>query len=221
MEKRIALVFGASGLVGKAIVEELCRSDQYATVIVFVRSTTGFRNTEKIKEIFTDFDNLKKQSEMISGHDIFICLGTTIKKAGSVKRMEEIDRDLPVEIASIASGNSVERLAIISSVGANPASSNYYLRIKGEMEREIMKLKFSTLIIARPSLLLGKRSESRIFEKISKMMMRIMSIFLIGRLARYKAIYGKDVAKAMVKAVNDKSGKHIIESEMLQQISRD
>jgi uncharacterized protein YbjT (DUF2867 family) len=221
MEKKSAMVFGASGLVGKALAGELCRSDRYDTVKIFVRSKTGFDKDEKIIEIITDFDNLKKYQEIISGDHLFICLGTTIKKAGSFQRMEEIDRDLPLEIASIASGNSVEKLAVVSSLGANPASGNNYLRIKGEMEKGLMKLKFTTLIIARPSILLGKRTEHRLLESVSKAVMRIFGIFMVGRLARYKGIRGKDVAIAMIKAVNDKTGIQILESEMLQKISRD
>ena len=114
--------------------------------------------------------------------------------------MEEIDRDLPVNIASIASGNSVEKLAVISSLGANPDSSNYYLRIKGEMERGLMKLNFRTLIILRPSMLLGDRNERRTGEEIAKIMIKIIGVFFVGRLSKYKGIEGKKVAIAMVKS---------------------
>ena len=147
---------------------------------------------------------------MISGDDLFICLGTTIKKAGSVSAMEEIDRDLPINIASIASGNSVEKIAVVSSVGANPDSSNYYLRIKGEMESGLMKLKFRTLIILRPSMLLGERNERRTGEEIGKTVMKILGIFLIGRLSKYKGIEAKKVAIAMVRAINEKTGTEIL-----------
>ena len=199
---RTAIVFGATGLVGKALIEELCNSDRYDMIKIFARGKTDYGGREKIKEFIADFDNLKEWSDMISGDDLFICLGTTIKKAGSVARMEEIDRDLPINIASIASGNSVEKLAVISSVGANPDSSNYYLRIKGEMERGLMKLKFRTLIILRPSMLLGDRNERRAGEEIGKIVMKFIGLFLIGRLSKYKAIAGEKVAKAMVKSIH-------------------
>jgi uncharacterized protein YbjT (DUF2867 family) len=221
MQRKTAIVFGASGLVGKALVEELCTSDRYDLVKIFVRSGTGFRNEGKIKEFILDFNNLKEYSGMISGDDLFICLGTTIKKAGSIRRMEEIDRDLPVVIASLASANSVERLAVVSSLGANPASSNNYLRIKGEMEKGLTGLKFKTIIIARPSLLLGKRSERRTLEEISKTAMRLLGFFLTGRLAKYKGIQGRDVARAMIKAINEKTGIQILESDILHKISTD
>ncbi len=219
MEKRTALVFGATGLVGRALIEELCKSDRYDLIKIFVRGKTDFAGREKVQKFITDFDNLKAWSDMISGDDLFICLGTTIKKAGSVARMEEIDRELPVNIASIASGNSVEKLAVISSVGANPDSSNYYLRIKGEMESGLMKFTFRTLIILRPSMLLGERNERRTGEGIAKTVMKFIGVFFIGRLSKYKGIEAKKVAIAMVRAVNSKTGTEILESDTLQKIA--
>ena len=218
MQRKIALVFGASGLIGKDLVEELCKSDRYNTVKIFVRKRTGLENESKIIEIISDFDNLKDQSAAISGDDLFICLGTTIKKAGSVQRVDEIDRDLPVQIATFASENSVARIAVVSSLGASAASSNNYLRIKGEMEQGLMKLKFQTSIIARPSILLGKRGERRPLEEISKSAMKILGLLLIGRLKKYRGIQGKVVSIAMIKAINIKTGIHILESDVLQQI---
>jgi len=219
MKNRTALVFGSTGLVGKALVEELCNSDRYFMIKIFSRENTGFAGAEKIKEFVIDFNKLKDYSEMISGDDLFICLGTTIKKAGSVSRMEEIDRDLPVNIASVAFENSVEKLAVISSLGANSASSNYYLRIKGEMERGLMELHFRTLIILRPSMLLGDRKERRTGEEIGKIIMKFLGVFLIGRLSKYKGIEAKKVAFAMVKAINDNTGTVILESDALQKLT--
>jgi uncharacterized protein YbjT (DUF2867 family) len=219
MKTRTAIVFGATGLVGKALVEELCNSNDYFMIKVFSRHNTGFAGAEKIREIIIDFDKLKDYSDILSGDDLFICLGTTIKKAGSVRRMEEIDRDLPVNIATIASENSVERVAVISSVGANPDSSNYYLRIKGEMEKGLMSLKLRTLIILRPSILLGPRAEKRKGEAIGKVFIRISGIFLIGRLAKYRGVENTKVARAMVRAIKEKEGINILESDEIQKIA--
>jgi uncharacterized protein YbjT (DUF2867 family) len=219
MVNRTALVFGATGLVGTALIEELCKSEHYKLIKIFVRADTGFAKREKVQEMVINFDDLKKFADMITGDDLFITIGTTIKKAGSVKRMEEIDRDLPLEIAAIASGNEVEKLAVISSLGADAGSSNYYLRIKGEMESEIMKLKFLTLAILRPSILLGKRDESRLGEATGKIFIRIFGFLLIGRLAKYRGIEAKKVAAAMIKVLNDNTGIAILESDKLQKIT--
>jgi len=220
MKNRTAIVFGSTGLVGKALVYELLKSERYANIRLFVRNPSGFSGLEKIEECITDFSRLEDYQEMITGDDLFICLGTTIKKAGTITRMEEIDRDLPVAIASLASTNSMERLAVISSIGAVDSASNYYLRIKGEMEKGLMKLKFRTLVILRPSILLGPRRERRTGEEFGKVMMQILGPFMIGRLAKYKGIEGTKVACAMVRAIDMNTGIKILESDEIQKISR-
>lgn len=133
--------------------------------------------------------------------------------------MEKIDRDLPFEIASIAHKNSVEKLAVVSSVGADPYSKNYYLRIKGEMEREVMKLNFGRMAIVRPSILLGERQEKRTGEEIGKIFIMVFGIFLTGKLSKYRGIEGSCVAKAMIKVLIKESGTEILESDKMLQIS--
>jgi uncharacterized protein YbjT (DUF2867 family) len=219
MEARTAIVFGATGLVGTALLSELCKSDLYGMIRIFARRETGFSGNEKVKEFIIDFSNLKDYAGLIKGDDLFICLGTTIKKAGSVLRMEEIDRDLPLEIAALASANSVEKLAVVSSLGANSNSTNYYLRIKGEMEKGLLRLNFRTLVILRPSILFGERAEKRIGEEIGKIFMKLSGIFLIGKLKKYRGIEGRKVAIAMIIAVNGKPGMEILESDAIHKIA--
>ncbi|MCU0362413.1 MAG: NAD(P)H-binding protein [Bacteroidales bacterium] len=219
MDSRTALVFGASGLVGRCIISELLASDRYSRVRAFVRKTEGFAENEKLTVIKTDFGNLNDCSEQISGDDLFIALGTTIKKAGSVSAMEEIDRDLPVRIASMASANRVSRLSVVSSTGADAGSRNYYLRIKGEMEQSIMKLNFKTVAIMRPSLLLGERDEKRFGENAGKVLMKIFGIFLTGSFRKFRAIEAHDVARAMIKLLSERSGKEFFESDEIQKIA--
>jgi uncharacterized protein YbjT (DUF2867 family) len=219
MIRRNAIVFGGTGLVGKAVIDELNKSDNYETIRVFVRRKTENKYGSKVKELVVDFSQPESFSDHIRGDDLFLCLGTTIKKAGSVKRMEEIDRDLPVILAKQAFENNVKQMAVISSIGANPSSSNYYLRIKGEMEQEIMKIDFETLAIARPSLLLGEREEKRLGESAGKMMMRILGIFLYGRFRKYRAIESKAVSRALIRILNETIGKEIYESDNLQKLA--
>jgi uncharacterized protein YbjT (DUF2867 family) len=221
MNRKTAIVFGATGLVGKSLIDELCKSDRYGQIRIFARAKTGFAGRDKIKEVIIDFNHLKEYSDLNYGDDLFICLGTTIKKAGSISRMEEIDRDLPVQIAEIALKNSVEKLAVVSSLGADPDSSNYYLRIKGEMERGLIKLNFRTLIILRPSILLGPRDERRPAEEAGKILLKIIGVFLIGRLSKYRGIEGKSVAIAMVKSINDNAGIQFLESDSIKKICED
>jgi uncharacterized protein YbjT (DUF2867 family) len=219
MNEKCALVFGASGLIGGEIVKQLSESPVYRLVRIFPRSSTGMAGLNKVEEIITDLEDIGAQRENIQGDDLFICLGTTIKKAGSVSRMEEIDRDLPVAIAALASVRGVENIAVVSSLGANELSSNYYLRIKGEMENRILALNFKTIIIARPSLLLGKRNEKRFGESAGKVLMKFLGKLLIGKMGKYRAIEASDVAKAMIRSICSLEGKQILTSDRLQKIA--
>jgi len=221
MEGKTALVFGATGLVGQSVVEQLNDLPSYSRIRIFARRRTGLSERPKVEEIITDFSDPETIRSFVSGDEVFICLGTTIKKAGTVKKMEEIDRDLPVKIASMASENAVRALAVVSSIGASERSSNYYLRIKGEMEKGILGLNFKTIIIGRPSLLLGERAEKRAGESFSKFVMTAFGKLLAGRLARYRAINGSDVAKALIRALNSLDGVNILESDKLQKIASD
>jgi uncharacterized protein YbjT (DUF2867 family) len=216
MDTRTALVFGATGLIGRSIVGELVNDDTYSVVKIFVRNAGNLPENEKIAEKVIDFEKLNNYSELITGDDIFIATGTTIKKAGSIEKMQEVDRDLPVKLASIASANRVSRLAVVSSIGADPLSRNYYLRIKGEMEKKIMELNFRTLVIMRPSILLGDRGEKRFGENAGKVMMKLFGPFFAGKFRKYRAIEAKTVARAMVKLLKEKTGKEIYESDMIQ-----
>ena len=219
MEKRKAIVFGGTGLVGRALIDELHKSDNYDEVKVFIRAKAGLAEASKIKEFVVDFDHPESFTGNLTGDDLFISLGTTIKKAGSVSRMEQIDRDLPVSLARSARDNGVKRIAVVSSIGADKHSSNYYLRIKGEMEQGIMDLDFETTAIVRPSLLLGARKERRIGEQAGKAVMKILGFFLVGKYRKYRGIDGRDVAKALVSVLQKSPGREIYESDKLQKIA--
>jgi uncharacterized protein YbjT (DUF2867 family) len=218
MKKRTVLIFGSTGLIGNLLLEELIQSDEYEKILIFVRQTNDISQL-KVKEFIVDFSVPTSFSEQIKGDDIFICLGTTIKKAGSVKKMEEVDRDLPVTIASLASANGVKRIAVVSALGANPQSSNYYLRIKGEMEKDILKLNFENIAIVRPSLLLGERKEKRAGEFVGKVVMKTFKPLLIGKMKKYRGIHGKDVARAMITILQKPREKTVYESDELQKIA--
>lgn len=218
MEKKTAIVFGSTGLIGNLLVEEMVHSGLYSRVKVFVRQSTGV--TEPlVDEIVNDFSDPESLAPFINGDDVYICLGTTIKKAGSVANMEKIDRDLPVTIAELAFNRGAKRIAVVSSIGASARSGNYYLRIKGEMEEGILKLAYENCAIVRPSMLLGERKEKRTGESIGKVVMKIMNPLMIGKIKKYKAIHGRDVARAMIFILQQDPGKKIYESDELQKLA--
>ena len=218
MKKKTAIVFGSTGLIGNLLIEELTKTEHYSVIKSFVRQSTGI-SEPKVEEIVTDFSNPASFSQLIAGDDIFICLGTTIKKAGSVVNMEKIDRDLPLDIARAALSAGVKGIAVVSSVGASARTSNYYLRIKGEMEEGILQLPFERKAIVRPSMLLGERKEKRTGEMVGKVVMTAFKPVLIGKLMKYRAIHGRDVAKAMIAILNTPQEKSIFESDELKKLA--
>jgi uncharacterized protein YbjT (DUF2867 family) len=218
MKNKTALVFGSTGLIGNLLIEELVKSENYSVIKSFVRQPTGITEP-KVEEIVTDFSDMKALSGQVTGDDMFICLGTTIKKAGSVSNMEKIDRDLPVDVARAAASAGVKRIAVVSSIGASPKSASYYLRIKGEMEEGIMKLPFEKKAVVRPSMLLGERKEKRTGEFVGKVVMTAVKPVLFGKLIKYRAIHGRDVARAMISILNKPLEKTIFESDELQKIA--
>ncbi len=218
LEKRTALVFGGTGLIGNMLVEELVDSETYREVKIFVRQPTGV-SEQKVTEIVTDFESIESISAEMTGDDIFICLGTTIKKARSVTNMAKIDRDLPMKIASIARDKGIKRIAVVSSVGASIAAKNYYLRIKGELEQGILGMKFENIAIVRPSMLLGERKEKRTGEVVGKVVMKAFKPVLTGKLRKYRAIHSSDVARAMLVILQKNPVKEIYESDELQKLA--
>lgn len=215
MKNRTALVFGASGLVGKYLVRELMYHVSYSAIEVFVRNPIDY-NHLTVNTHTVDFDNPELIRDLIKGDDLFICLGTTIRKAGSIKNFEGIDRDLTVRIAQMAFENGVRRIAVVSSIGADPASRNYYLRVKGEMEAGIREIPFERIVIARPSLLFGKRKEFRFGELIGRLFTRLIGILLVGPARRYRGIHGHTVAKAMVSLIRSSDRQVVYQSDELQ-----
>jgi uncharacterized protein YbjT (DUF2867 family) len=199
------------------LLEELEKAGNYQTIKIFVRQTAGI-SLPVVEEIITDFSNIGGLGADLKGDDLFICLGTTIKKAGSIESMEKVDRDLPVDIAILARKNGVKRVAVVSSIGADPASKNYYLRIKGEMEQGILTTGFEKTVIVRPSMLMGERKERRPGEIAGKVVMKVIKPVLSGKLLKFRAIHGRDVARAMIMLLDKETDKKIYESDDLQKI---
>lgn len=213
-----ALVFGGSGLVGSSLIKELEIDTNYSSIIAFVRKPLGI-NKGVIKEVVIDFEKPASFQKELNGDEIFICLGTTIKKAGSVKTMEQIDRDLPIEIAELSLAAGIKNIAVVSSIGANANSRNYYLRIKGEMENSIKTLNFDNIVIARPSMLFGDRKEERFGESLGKFLFKGLGFLLLGKLKKYRGIQAQKVAQAMINILSQDLHKTFYESDELEKLS--
>lgn len=208
--KKTALIIGASGLVGRELLTQLLDDERYEKVTVLVRKPLGIDH-EKLDQQRYDFD--WKNADFIQGDELYCCLGTTIKTAGSAAAFRKVDYDYVVETAKMAVDNGISKIAVVSSMGANKNSPLLYPQTKGEMEAAVMALEFDACFIVRPSLLLGLRPELRMGELVGKLAMTAFS-FAIPK--KYKAIEGKQVAKAMIISLNsDRTGAHILESDVL------
>ncbi|WP_029904248.1 oxidoreductase [Prevotella sp. 10(H)] len=216
---KTAIIIGSSGLTGSQLLKTLLTSNVYEKVITFVRKSTKISHPRLVQYV-VDFDNPESYENLIEGNDMFCCMGTTIKKAGSEEAFEKVDLEYPVQFARAAASKGIKQYSIISSIGANSKSGNFYLRTKGRVEEELRQLPFQSISIFRPSLLLGNRKEFRLGEKISEFAMKIFRVFFIGKLKRYRAISVKKVANAMFSIAQQNTvGFHIYESDEIEEIA--
>ncbi|MFC2086441.1 NAD(P)H-binding protein [Bacteroidota bacterium] len=181
MEGKTAILFGAKGLTGTYLLEELVNSDNYIKIKIPGRNKKEFES-DKIESFVINFNKLDDYSELIKGDDLFCCLGTTVKNAGSQEATRVVDFDYPVKIAKIAERNRVKSFIVVSSLGANPNSTSFYLKSKGMMEVAIKDLNFESLHTLRPSMLLGERNEFRFGEVIGKVFILLFGWLMFGKI---------------------------------------
>lgn len=198
-----SIIVGSTGLVGGNVIKVLSNKKQRAIALTR-RSIPNL--PPNITEMIIDFDAFEKNGSLPSCINVFICLGTTIKTAGSKENFRKVDIDYCLSIARKAKESGAETLSLISSIGANSSSKNFYLRTKGELEESIQRLGFSTVNIFRPSFLVGERSEKRLAEKIAINLAKIMDLFLIGTASKYRSVKAESLAKTMVLKADNKSG---------------
>lgn len=198
-----SIIVGSTGLVGGNVIKVLSNKKQRAIALTR-RSIPNL--PPNITEMIIDFDAFEKNGSLPSCNNVFICLGTTIKTAGSKENFRKVDIDYCLSIARKAKESGAETLSLISSIGANSSSKNFYLKTKGELEESIQRLGFSTVNIFRPSFLVGERSEKRLAEKIAINLAKIMDLFLIGTASKYRSVKAESLAKTMVLKADNKSG---------------
>lgn len=216
----IALITGASGLIGSSLVQILLESDRYKTVISVGRKPLDFEHP-KLQNDVIDFDTLPELgSGAHQATDVYCCLGTTIKKAGSQEAFKKVDYTYVLNLARYAQKMGARRFLVVSSVGADPKAGVFYSCIKGEMERDLTELTIPEIHIFRPSILLGKRKEHRLGEGIGGVFMQLIKPLLFGSMAKYKPVKGAVVAQAMYAAAgHEESGIHIYEGNQISELA--
>jgi uncharacterized protein YbjT (DUF2867 family) len=195
VKMRSAIVVGATGLVGSTLIKLLCESEEYVSVTAIARRKLDYEHPKLTVKI-RSFDQLEEK-DIDFAHEVFCCLGTTIKKAGSREEFEKVDVSYPLHIASLAKKCGIMHFVLISAMGANEHSVIYYNRVKGKLEQELIALELPQLSIVRPSLLVGDRNEFRFGEKMGEWILKILNPLLVGPMKKYRSIEATQVALAM------------------------
>jgi uncharacterized protein YbjT (DUF2867 family) len=213
---KTAIIAGATGLIGKQLLFNLIESEAYDKIIALVRKEIPF-NSPKLIQIIVDFNNLPLIADDLKADDVFCCLGTTIRKAGSQAAFKKVDYDYCLNLANETYKNESKNFFLVSALGANSSSKIFYNQVKGELEEAISKVGFNSFYIFRPSLLLGNRNEFRLGEKIMQIIMKPISRLMFGSMKNFAAIESQQVAKAMywLAITNNKKGTQIISNKQM------
>ena len=203
--KKTALLAGATGLVGSALLPLLLASERYAKVIVVGRRPVPTQHP-KLVQVITDLDQLEQERLRLIADDVYCCLGTTIRQAGSQEAFYKVDFLYVVRLAALTAANFAAQFLVVSSLGADVNSRFYYSRVKGEMEEAISQTPFRAIHIFRPSLLLGERAAPRLGERFGAAMLALVRPLLRGGWRKYRPVAAATVAQAMLRAAEDDGG---------------
>lgn len=209
----VAVLAGTTGLVGGHLLDLLLNDERYTRVVALSRKALD-RQHPKLQNLVVDFARLEEYAAQLKAEDVFCCLGTTIRQAGSQAAFRKVDFDYPLNLAKVTQEQGAKQYLLVTALGSDRASSIFYNRVKGEVEEAIGQVGFDSYHIFQPSMLLGDRKESRAGEGVGKAVMTALD-FLIPK--KYKAIEATKVAKGMLAiAKQNQAGTHIHVSGELQ-----
>jgi len=207
-------------LTGSFLLEKLLADDRYKIVKLFSRKTLQIANP-KVFEKTGNLLELEKFSADFTGDEVYCCIGTTTKKTPDKSLYRSIDYGIPVAAAKLAKQNKIPSFLVVSAMGADSNSRIFYNRTKGEMEAAVLAEKIQNTFLLRPSLIGGKRKESRFLEKIGLVVFKIIQPLFLGNFKKYKIIEAEKIAQAMINLANDKLiDQQIIESDAIHTIAK-
>ena len=202
-----AVIIGATGAVGKEILKEILGSDFYKRIYILGRnSILRLSEDGRLTKIVIDFENMKFDTSILDDADVFAALGTTIKIAGSKENQRKIDVDYTVNFAKLCEGK-VRSFNVISAIGANSKSKNFYNSLKGELEDKLKEMILGTLRIFQPSLLISKREDKRFLEELFIKISPLFQILLKGKMKKYSPIEASLLGKVIVRFATENKGK--------------
>ena len=206
MEKT-AVIIGATGAVGKEILKEILADNFYNKVYILGRESIGkLGDEERLTKIIVDFENLNFDTSILEDADVFASLGTTIKIAGSKENQRKIDVDYTVNFAKLCEGK-VRSFNVVSAIGANSKSKNFYNSLKGELEDKLKVMNLRVLRIFQPSLLISKRDDKRFLEELFMKVSPIFKLVLKGKAKKYSPIEVSVLGREIVRFATENKGK--------------
>ena len=205
--KNTAVIIGATGAVGREIVNEILSGEYYNRVYILGRSSISkLPDDSRLEKIIIDFDNIDFDMNILENADVFASLGTTIKTAGSKENQRKIDVDYTVNFAKLCEGK-VRSFNVVSAIGANSKSKNFYNSLKGELEDKLKEMNLRTLRIFQPSLLISKRDDNRFLEEIFMKVAPIFQFVLKGKIKKYRPIEASLLGKVLVRFATENKGR--------------
>lgn len=195
----VAVIIGATGAVGREILEEVLEKDFYKKVYVLGRSSvTKLVDNEKLEKIVVDFENLEFDINILNNADVFAALGTTIKIAKTKENQRKIDLGYTINFAKMCEGR-VKSFNVVSAIAANSRSKSFYTSLKGELEERLQEMNLGILRIYRPSLLIAKRADKRMMENFFIKLSPMLKFILHGKFKKYSPIEVELLGKEMVR----------------------
>src|SRR5579859_679165 len=219
MLTRSFALLGASGLVGGHLLALLAADEAYSRGTLIGRRPLGLER-DKLREVVVDFDRPEALHAHLTVDEVFCCLGTTIRKAGSQDAFRRVDHDYPLLLARMAKAAGTRQFIMVSALGANSDSPVFYSRVKGETERDIAAIGLPKVIFMRPSILLGERQEHRPGEGAGALIGQLIAPLLVGRLRKYRPIPADDVAAAMIYSADHDVPAGPIDSDEIVRLAR-
>lgn len=212
---KTAIILGVTGATGSKLLNLLLDDNRYSRIKLFSRSTSGISHP-KVEEHIIDLFRLEEYAAAFTADEVYCCIGTTKAKTPDKELYHKIDYGIPVTAARLAKQNGIPTFIVVSAIGSNPKSGVFYVRTKGEMERDVLAQNLPKTHLLQPSLIVAQRNESRVAEKIFIGLWAVLNPLLFGGLAKYRSIKAADIAKAMVKLANTAYRETIITSDKIQ-----
>ena len=201
-----AVIIGATGAVGKEILKEILSCEYYERIYVLGRnSISRLPEDDRLTKIVIDFENMRFDTSILDDADVFAALGTTIKIAGSKENQRKIDVDYTVNFAKLCEGK-VRSFNVVSAIGANSKSKNFYNSLKGELEDKLKKMNLGVLRIFQPSLLISRRDDNRFLEEIFMKVAPIFQFVLKGKTKKYSPIEVSVLGREIVRFATENKG---------------